>query len=133
MFATGPQNHCNFFAKNSTQKGIDLRAYDIAYGHGVNEPTFCSVLNIFNKTPKDCLAAVQANMDGGKMQAMANKYGGSVANIGLTMGLDLENFAGLVGGLTMKIISEQFQRSICGDRFWYNHSSNSLFTQSMKF
>jgi hypothetical protein len=97
----------------------------------VREPTFCNVLNLFNNPPKDCLSAIKDNMGEDKIKFLASKYG-DASNIGLTMGLDVENPQGVIGGLTKNLIKEQFQRTICGDRFWYNHekSNDDTFKES---
>lgn len=116
----GPQNHCHFFSKKSNEIGIDLRAYDITFGQALGEPSYCDSLKFLDKSLKSCNV----------MNSLKRLYGNNVENVGLTMGIDVEDRSLPIGGTAANFIKEQYQRMICGDRFWYNHANNGLFNAS---
>lgn len=127
MFSVGPINHCGFFAKHADQIGSDLRSFDIQYGRVNGEPSFCDSLKFFNGI-QDCAGNLTNFISGDMINLLMTKVG-DVTNIGLTMGLDLEFKPAAIGPATANIIADQFQRTICGDRFWYNHE-NGVLTKS---
>lgn len=128
IFGLGPVNRCNFFARNENETGIDLRAYDFGYGQAMGEPALCDVLKFFNKSITNCEKGMLSIMDEDMMKKLAARYG-KVENIGLTIGLDVEKKPEAIGLVSKLIIAEQMRRSICGDRFYYKHNNNSLFTE----
>ncbi|XP_070502393.1 peroxidase-like [Chironomus tepperi] len=128
--------HCKFFSKNSSQVGTDLRSMDFQFGREVGEPSYLSFLRYAKQITK-CDGDVNAtdlsnSFDSGTLNFLMKRYQNKIYEMGLSIGFDFEarNGAILEPGV-QAIITDQLQRTICGDRFWYNHD-NGLFTQSQR-
>lgn len=95
--ALGPIVHCDFFTKRSSERGIDLRAYDNEFGQIVGEPSFCEVLKFFGDFKGSCDGKIRVEdfpfIDGNMLKKLIARFG-SIGNIGLTLGLDVENRIG---------------------------------------
>jgi hypothetical protein len=128
--ALGNITHCNFFTKSPTQLGIDLRAYDMEFAHSVGECSYCEVLKKFGSFTGNCDGDIRGEdfpfMDQQVLAELKARFGNKIGNIGLTMGLDVENRNEAIGSTTEKIIAEQLDRFICGDKYWYNHDNGIL-------
>lgn len=149
----GPTVHCNFFAKTANQIGTDLRSFDFQYGREVGESSYLSYLQTFQKLNVACDRNITANdiskMESGTLSFLSKRYQNKLWEIGLTIALDFENRDGILGKVdsisnmimltdvllflsgpgVQFFIKDQLDRTICGDRFWYNHA-NGIFTKS---
>lgn len=130
----GEITRSRFFSKNSSKLGTDLRSMDFQFGREIGEPSYLSFLR-FSGTLKKCDADVVASdlndsFDSGTLKFLFKRYQNKIHEMGLTIGLDFEarNGAILEPGVQL-IIRDQLTRTICGDRFWYNHE-NGIFTKS---
>lgn len=130
----GDGTRCRFFSKDPKKIGTDLRSLDFQLGREVGEPSYLSFLrfsNQINKCDGDVKAADLSNsFDSGTLNFLIKRYQNKIHEMGLTIGLDFEarNGAILEPGVQI-IITDQLTRTICGDRFWYNHE-NGIFTRS---
>lgn len=128
--AIGPVQQCDFFSKNTIRRGIDLRAYDNQHAKIAGEPSYCETLRFFDMFDGKCDGSIRDEdfirfIDNRTLQDLKKRYG-SIANIGLTLGLDVETKKDAIGITAEKIIAAQMDRFICGDRFWYNHERGIL-------
>lgn len=123
--------HCKFFAGNSSKFGADLRSWDFQLCRENGEASYCDVLRKVykvNKCDNDMKSSDCMQHDKGTQDFFSSRYG-NVCNIGYCAGTDMETRGEApVGATNGFFIAEQMSRTICGDRFWFNHSP--LFTSS---
>lgn len=128
----GDITRCSFFAKPG-QLGTDLRAMDFQFAREMGEPSYVSFLRFIGKLNKcdgDITAADIKSFDSGNLNFLLKRYKNKLPEIGLSIALDMEARHGAILEPGVEsIIREQLNRTICGDRFWFNHD-NGIFTSS---
>lgn len=134
----GETTHCHFFAKDPTRQiGIDLRAFDFQFGREIGEPSYITFLQTFQNLSISCDRNVtRANItsiDSGTLDKLSKRHQKKIWEIGLTSGLDFENRPHILGPGVEFFIKEQLDRSICGDRFWFNHANGIFSSRKLYF
>lgn len=98
----GPTVHNAFFSTNMSKGGIDLRAYDNEFGRSVGEPSYCNIVKFFGDFKGSCEGNIRVEdfpfIEANLLRKLIARFG-SVGNIGLTVGLDVENREGVCGVL----------------------------------
>ncbi|CAG9802673.1 unnamed protein product [Chironomus riparius] len=132
----GDTTRCKFFSTDSKKLGTDLRSMDFQFGREMGEPSYLTFLR-FSGQLKKCDAEVKASdlsnsFDSGTLNFLTKRYQNKIHEMGLSIGLDFEarNGAILEPGVQF-IITDQLKRTICGDRFWFNHD-NGIFTRTQR-
>ncbi|KAG5668187.1 hypothetical protein PVAND_016137 [Polypedilum vanderplanki] len=131
----GRQTSCAFFTKKNNEIGTDLRSWDFQSGREMGEPSYASYLQAFQgvKIPcdKNIPLTSYTRFDPIDLNFLINRHQNKLHEMSLSVGIDFEKRDNALGTATEFFIKEQLSRTICGDRFWYNHA-NGIFTDSQR-
>lgn len=103
-----------------------MRALDFQTARENAEPLYAEILRNVYKVEKcnEDMAKSDFIMHTESARNIIEKhFKGRIQDAGMTFGADLEDMKGMpLTPTTSFVIAEQMQRTICGDRFWYDHS-----------